>query len=77
MLKLVVAAVAALVIGFTVRDMTSTSGPGPEEAWAARADEVETYLSVTDQTGDAHGTLSETGAEIKDWLLERVSQPTR
>ena len=74
MLKLIIAAVAALVIGFTVRDVTTTSGPGPEAAWEARAAEIDTYLSADGATGDAHEKLSETGQQIKNWLLNRVDQ---
>ncbi len=74
MLKLTIAAVAALVIGFTVRDMSTASGPSPEAAWEARIAEVDTYLSANEATGDAHEKLSDTGAQIKDWLLNRVDQ---
>jgi len=72
MLKLIIAAVAALVIGFTVRDQTS-SGPGAEAAWEARAAEVDAYLDSA-ATGDTQEKLSETGEQIKDWLLEHVKQ---
>ncbi len=74
MLKLTIAAVAALVIGFTVRDMSAASGPSPEAAWEARIAEVDTYLSANAATSDAHGQLTDTGEQIKDWLLNRVDQ---
>lgn len=74
MLKLVVAAVVALAIGFTVRDATVSSGPGPEAAWEARAAEVDTYFTESVASGDAQEKLSETGEQIKDWLLNRVDQ---
>ncbi len=73
MLKLIIAAVAALVIGFTVRDQTTSSGPGAEAAWEARAAEVDDYLANA-VTGDTQEKLSETGEQIKDWLLDRVNQ---
>ena len=74
MLKLTIAAVAALVIGFTVRDMSTASGPSPEAAWEARIAEVDTYLAANMATSDAHGQLTATGMQIKDWLLNRVDQ---
>lgn len=74
MLKLTIAAVAALVIGFTVRDLSASSGPGPEAAWEARVAEVDTYLAANPATGDAHEKLTDTGVQIKDWLLNRVNQ---
>ncbi len=74
MLKLTIAAVAALVIGFTVRDMSAASGPSPEAAWEARIAEVDTYLSANAATSDAHEQLTDTGVQIKDWLLNRVDQ---
>jgi len=73
MLKLIIAAVAALVIGLTVKDLTTSSGPGPAGAWEARAAEVDTHL-IEAATADAHEQLAETGDQIKDWLLERVDQ---
>ncbi len=72
MLKLTIVAVAALVIGFTVKDLTASSGPGPEAAWEARAAEVDAYLPASAVTVDAREKLTDTGAQIKDWLLERV-----
>ena len=74
MLKLTIAAVVALVIGFTVSDMSASSGPGPEAAWEARIAEVDTYLAANTATSDAHGQLTDTGEQIKDWLLIRVDQ---
>ncbi len=74
MLKLTIAAVAALVIGLTARDLTTPSGPGPADAWEARAAEVDTYLGDNAATGDAHEKLTEAGEQIKDWLLERADQ---
>ena len=74
MLKLTIAAVAALVIGFTVKDMTTTEGASLEEGWEARATEVDTYLAENIGRGES---LSETGEQIKDWLLERVDQKSR
>ncbi len=74
MLKLTIAAVAALVIGFTVRDMSTSSGPSPEAAWEARIAEVDTYLSANAATSDAHEQLTDTGVQITDWLLNRVDQ---
>ena len=73
MIKLIVAAVVALVIGITVNDLTTSSGPGPEAAWEARAAEVDVHL-VDAAATDAQEQLSETGEQIKDWLLERVDQ---
>ncbi len=73
MLKLTIAVVAALVIGITVNDLTTSSGPGPEAAWEARAAEVDSHL-IAPATGDANEKLTETGVQIKDWLLERVDQ---
>ena len=58
MLKLTIAVVAALVIGFTVRDMSTASGPGPEAAWEARIAEVDTYLAANAATSDAHTDTS-------------------
>ena len=72
MLKLTIAAVAALVIGFTAKDLTTSSGPGPEEAWEARAAEVDDYIANA-ATGDTHEKLTDTGAQITDWLLNRVN----
>lgn len=74
MLKLTIAAVVALVIGFTVRDMTTTEGASPEEGWEARAAEVDTYLAESIDTGES---LTDTGEQIKDWLLNRVDQKNR
>ena len=74
MLKLTIAAVVALVIGFTVSDMSASSGPGPEAAWEARVAEVDTYLRADPATSDAHETLTDTGGQIKDWLMIRVDQ---
>ncbi len=71
MLKLTIAAVAALVIGFTAKDLT-TSGPGPEAGWEARAAEVDAQL-INAATSDAHEKLTETGVQITDWLLNRVN----
>ena len=71
MLKLIVAAVAALVIGFTAKDLTTSSGPGPEAAWEARAAEVDGYLANA-APGDTHEKLTDTGQQITDWLLNRV-----
>ena len=76
MLKLTIAAVAALVIGLTVKDLTTSSGPGPEAAWEARAAKVDTHL-INAATSDAHGKISETSEQIKDWLLERADQKSR
>ena len=73
MLKLTIAAVVALVIGFTVSDMSASSGPGPEAAWETRVAEVDTYLSA-ESASDAHETLTDTGGQIKDWLMFRVDQ---
>ncbi len=73
MLKLIIAAVAALAIGITVKDLTTSSGPGPEAAWEARAAEVDVHL-VDAAASDAQEQLTETGEQIKDWLLERVDQ---
>ena len=72
MLKLTIAAVAALVIGFTAKDLTTSSGPGPEAAWEARAAEVDGYLANA-TTGNAHEKLTDTGEQITDWLLNRVN----
>ncbi len=74
MLKLTIAAVAALVIGFTVRDLTTASSPGPEAAWEEHVTEVGSYISDAAVAGDAHERLSETGSQIKDWLLDSVGQ---
>ena len=74
MLKLTLAAVAALVIGLTVRDLSTPSGPSPEAAWEARVAEVDTYLAANPATGEAQEKLSDTGVEIKDWLLNRVDR---
>ena len=71
MLKLTIAAVAALVIGFTVRDLATS--PGPEAAWEARAAELDAHL-INAATSDAHEKLTETGEQIKDWLLDRADQ---
>lgn len=73
MLKLTIAAVAALVIGLTVKDLTTSSGPGPEAAWETRAAEVDSHL-IDPATSDAHEQLTETGEQIKDWLLDHVDQ---
>ena len=77
MLKLTLAAVVALVIGLTARDLTITSGEGPEAAWEARAAEVDTYLGDNAATGDAHEKLTEAGERIKDWLLEHADRKTQ
>ena len=73
MLKLTIAAVAALVIGFTVRDATTTAGPGPEAAWEARAAEVDSYLNSA-AIAEPHETFTDTGEQITDWILRRVDQ---
>ena len=73
MLKLTIAAVAALVIGFTAKDLTTSSGPGPEAAWEARAAEVDARL-ISAAASDAHETLTDTGGQITDWLLESVNR---
>ncbi len=73
MLKLIIAAVAALAIGLTVKDMTTSSGPGPEAAWEARAAEVDGHL-INAAASDAGERLTETGGQIKDWLLDRADQ---
>ena len=72
MLKLIIAAVAALVIGFTVKDQTTSSGPGAEAAWEARVAEVDDLASAA--TGNTQEKLSETGEQIKDWLLDSVNR---
>ena len=73
MLKLTIAVVAALVIGLTAKDLATSSGPGPEAAWEERAAEVDAHL-IDAATSDAHETLTETGEQLTDWLLERVNQ---
>ena len=73
MLKLIIAAVVALVIGITVNDLTTSSGPGPEAAWEARAAEVDAHL-IDAATTDAQEQLTETGEQFKDWLLGRADQ---
>ncbi len=73
MLKLTIAAVAALVIGFTAKDLTTSSGPGPEAAWEARAAEVDAHL-INAAASDAHEKLTDTGEQITDWLLESVNR---
>ena len=73
MLKLIIAAVAALVIGITVKDVTTSSGPGPEAAWEARATEVDGHL-IDAATSDTQEQLTETGEQIKDWLLDRADR---
>ncbi len=73
MFKLIIAAVAALVIGLTVKDVTTSSGPGPEAAWEARAAEVDGHL-INAAASDAGEQLTETGGQIKDWLLDRADQ---
>ena len=73
MLKLIIAAVAALAIGFTVKDQTTSSGPGAEAAWEARAAEVDAYLESA-AAGDPQEQLTEAGEQIKDWLLEHVKE---
>ena len=77
MRMMLVAAVAALALGFTVKDMTTQSGEGPEAAWEARAAEVDTYLSDNPLTGDTHEKLTAAGKDLKDWLLTRVQQKSQ
>lgn len=74
MLKLIVAAAIALAIGVTAKDLSTTSDAAPQDAWEARAAEVDTYVAENIATGDAHDKLTETGEQIKDWLLDRVSR---
>jgi hypothetical protein len=61
---LVLAAVAALALGVTVKDMSTSSGAGPEDAWAERAEGV-----VSD---DTQVQLTEKGEQAKQWLIDSL-----
>lgn len=64
MRTLIVAAVIALALGITAKDMSSSSGESPDQAWQGRADSV-----VGEQT---QTRLSETGAEMREWLFAQM-----
>lgn len=65
---LIVAAVAALALGFTIKDLGTSSGNSPEENWENRAEDAGAYLREN-PIGNTQEELGETGTWLKDWLL--------
>lgn len=63
MRALVIAVVLTLALGFTVKDMTGGSSASPTEAWEDRA-------STVDQSTN----LSQTGADLREWLIEHLRE---
>jgi len=66
MRTLIIAAVITLALGVTVEDMSSSSGETPDQAWENRANSV-----VGEQT---QARLSETGAEMREWLFAKMQE---
>lgn len=63
MRALVIGVVLALALGFTIKDMSGGSGASPTQAWEERATSF-----------DQSTSLSETGADIREWLIEQMQQ---
>jgi hypothetical protein len=63
---LIIGVVLAAALGFTVKDMASSPGAAPTSAWEDRAGGM--------VSEDTHERLSETGADIREWLLEQLEE---
>jgi hypothetical protein len=75
MRTMIVGAVLALALGFTVKDMGTSEGSGsPDAAWESRAAEANDFLSNNAVTGDGSERLAEGGEWLKEFLLEHVGQ---
>jgi hypothetical protein len=72
---MIVGAVLALALGFTVKDMgTSEGSASPNAAWEARAENANEFFAKNAVTGDGSERLSEGGEWLKEWLLEHVAK---